>query len=51
MEKQKDTNDEPFYMGFCCIGEAYISPSIEIVEITIEKGFADSAEGFGEGTW
>ena len=29
----------------------YESPLIEVVDVTIEKGFADSATDFGDGTW
>lgn len=29
----------------------YEPPCIEVVEVAIEKGFADSTADFGEGTW
>jgi len=29
----------------------YEPPVIEVVEITVEKGFADSANDFGDGAW
>ncbi len=29
----------------------YKPPLIEIIEVSIEKGFADSATDFGEGAW
>jgi len=29
----------------------YEPPLIEVVDVTIEKGFADSATDFGDGTW
>ncbi len=30
---------------------SYESPLIEIIEVSVEKGFADSATDFGDGTW
>jgi hypothetical protein len=30
---------------------AYEPPEIEILEISVEKGFADSATDWGSGTW
>jgi len=30
---------------------AYEPPKIEILEITVEKGFADSTSDWGSGTW
>lgn len=33
-----------------CI-DSYEPPTIEILEITLEKGFADSAPGWEEGAW
>jgi len=29
----------------------YKPPLIEIIEVSLEKGFADSASEFGEGAW
>ena len=29
----------------------YEPPFIEVVEVNVEKGFADSATDFGDGTW
>jgi hypothetical protein len=29
----------------------YKPPIIEIIEVSLEKGFADSSTDFGEGTW
>ena len=29
----------------------YEPPFIEIIEVSLEKGFADSSTDFGEGTW
>ena len=29
----------------------YEPPRIEVVEVSVEKGFADSTSDFGEGTW
>jgi hypothetical protein len=29
----------------------YKPPIIEIIEVSVEKGFADSSTDFGEGTW
>lgn len=29
----------------------YQSPKIEVVEISVEKGFADSAQDWGNETW
>jgi hypothetical protein len=31
--------------------QTYISPEIEVVEIAIEKGFAQSGNGAGESEW
>jgi hypothetical protein len=30
---------------------AYEPPKIEILEITVEKGFADSTKDWNDGTW
>jgi len=30
---------------------SYEPPKIEILEITVEKGFADSTSDWGSGTW
>jgi hypothetical protein len=29
----------------------YEPPRIELIEVSVEKGFADSTTDFGEGTW
>jgi len=29
----------------------YFAPLIEVVEVSVEKGFADSSEDFEDGTW
>jgi len=29
----------------------YQSPVIDVIEVSVEKGFADSAEDFGDETW
>jgi hypothetical protein len=29
----------------------YEPPLIEVIEVSVEKGFADSATDFGEGAW
>ena len=29
----------------------YEPPFIEVIEVSVEKGFADSATDFGEGAW
>jgi hypothetical protein len=29
----------------------YEPPIIEIIEVSVEKDFADSSEDFGDGTW
>jgi len=29
----------------------YEPPVIEVVDVTVEKGFADSANDFGDGAW
>ena len=31
--------------------DSYEPPHIEVVEVSVEKGFADSTSDFGEGTW
>ncbi len=31
--------------------DSYEPPTIEVLEITLEKGFADSAPEWEEGTW
>ena len=31
--------------------DSYVPPRIEIIEVTVEKGFADSTSGWGTGTW
>jgi len=31
--------------------DSYEPPHIEVVEVSVEKGFADSANDFGDGTW
>ena len=31
--------------------DSYEPPRIEVVEVSVEKGFADSTSDFGEGTW
>jgi len=33
------------------VANAYEPPKIEILEITVEKGFADSTSDWGTGTW
>jgi len=30
---------------------SYEPPRIEVIEVSVEKGFADSTSDFGEGTW
>jgi hypothetical protein len=31
--------------------DSYVPPRIEIIEVTVEKGFADSTSDFIPGTW
>ena len=31
--------------------DSYIPPLIVVIEVSVEKGFADSTNDFGEGTW
>lgn len=33
------------------VSYTYEPPTIELLEVTAEKGFADSATDFGDGTW
>lgn len=49
MEKQ--TNTESIAVGHCIVGKTYLPPFTEIIEIKVEKGFADSTADFGEETW
>ncbi len=51
MEKQTNTEAEEIAVGHCIVGETYMPPRIDIIEIKIEKGFADSTADFGEETW
>ena len=32
-------------------GDSYLPPRIGVVEVSVEKGFADSATDFGDSTW
>ncbi len=41
------SNEESLIDSF----DSYVPPLIEIIEVSVEKGFADSAEDFGDGIW
>ena len=47
----KSTKKREVYAGICSVQESYQSPSVEVVEIFIEKGFADSSYDFGDDVW
>jgi len=47
----KSTKEREVYAGICSVKESYESPRIEVVEISIEKGFADSSYDFGDDVW
>ncbi len=47
----KNTKDTAGFIDACSIDESYVPPRIEVVEVSVEKGFADSATDFGEGAW
>ncbi len=44
-EKINETGDNQVIASF------YEPPSIEVVEVSIEKGFANSTKDWDEGTW
>ena len=31
--------------------DSYIPPRIEVIEVSVEKGFADSTKDWNDGTW
>lgn len=33
------------------VGDSYFPPQIEVINIALERGFANSTEDFGEPTW
>lgn len=33
------------------IKDSYCAPHIEVIVLTLERGFADSSEDFGDGSW
>jgi len=37
--------------GLSVLISNYEPPFIEVIEVSVEKGFADSATDFGEGAW
>lgn len=53
MDKQQKahTNDTAVFTNICGVDQPYESPYIEVVEVSIEKGFADSTTDFGEDVW
>ena len=53
MDKQQKalTNDTSVFTNICGVDQPYEPPFIEIIEVSVEKGFADSATDFGEGAW
>ena len=53
MNKQQKalTFDTAIFTNFCGVDQPYEPPCIEVVEISVEKGFADSTTDFGEDVW
>ena len=45
------TSDTAVYTNICSVDQCYEPPCIEVIEVSVEKGFADSATDFGEGAW
>jgi hypothetical protein len=53
MDKQQTahTNDTAVFTNISGLDQPYEAPCIEVVEISVEKGFADSTTDFGEDVW
>jgi hypothetical protein len=53
MNKQQKalTNDTSVFINICGVDQPYEPPLIEVIEVSVEKGFADSATDFEEDIW
>ncbi len=47
----KSTKEIAVYADICSVEQTYESPRIDVVEISVEKGFADSSNDFGDDVW
>jgi len=47
----KNLTDSSVIRASSDVKSHYKPPVIEVVEVSVEKGFADSSSDFGEGTW
>lgn len=49
--KSKNLADSTEMRKTSDLNSNYEPPLIEVIEVSVEKGFADSASDFGEGAW